>query len=162
MNAESPGAVAGKRPHWAAPFDFARFFEGRKRAIGIFEDRFGRLRARFSVDMTGTWRGSTLELDELFVYDTGEVEKRCWIVHPVDVGSFRAVCQDALSDAHGRNLPGLAEMTYKFPLPVLGRPIGFDFLDRLYDMGEGRALNRVRISKWGIAIGELTLCFNRA
>jgi hypothetical protein len=36
-----------------------------------------------------------------------------------------------------------------------------DFDDRIYRMGEGRAVNRATMSKWGIKLGELSLFFVR-
>lgn len=161
MNAEPPRAFVADLTRFSEPFDFMRFFEGRTRAVGVFEDRFGRLRMRFRVEMEGRWSGGAFELDEIFTYETGKTERRHWSVRPGDAGTFRATCRDAASDALGRTLPGLIEMRYRFPLPVFGRSVVFDFLDRLYDMGDGRAINRVRVSKWGIRVGELSLCFRR-
>ncbi len=162
MNAEPPRAFVPDPMRSSQPFDFMRFFEGRARAVGVFEDRFGRLRMRFHVEMAGSWQGEIFELDEVFTYETGERERRRWTLYPGDGGTFRATCRDAASDAQGRALPGMVEMTYKYRLPVSGRSICFDFLDRLYDMGDGKAINRVRVSKWGIRVGEMTLCFQRA
>jgi hypothetical protein len=36
-----------------AHFDILAYFEGRTLADGIFEDRFGKVKRRFTVDMTG-------------------------------------------------------------------------------------------------------------
>ena len=162
MTATLPVARATGQRAADEAFDFLRYFEGRTRGHGLFEDRFGRVRAKFNVEMVGTWKGTAFVLDEHFVYDSGDQETRCWIVHHGEGRTFRATCEGAASDAIGRNLPGMVEMRYRFQLPVRGRRITFDFLDRLFDLGEGRALNRVRVSKWGLRVGELTLMFQKS
>ena len=45
-------------------FVLEEYFEGKTNAWGIFEDRFGNIRRQFSVDITGTWDGKKLVLDE--------------------------------------------------------------------------------------------------
>ncbi|MEK9661172.1 MAG: DUF3833 family protein, partial [Alphaproteobacteria bacterium] len=66
----------GKTPR----FVLEEYFDGHTRAWGIVRDRFGTVRRQFSVDMTGTWDGTALTLDEHFVYDDGETDRRTWTV----------------------------------------------------------------------------------
>ena len=54
------------------------YFQGKTRAFGLFEDRFGNVRNQFVVDIDGTWDGKTLILDEDFVYMNGDTEYRRW------------------------------------------------------------------------------------
>ena len=44
--------------------DLFDYFEGHTLAWGLFEDRFGKLRRQFRVDITGTVDGDTLVLEE--------------------------------------------------------------------------------------------------
>ena len=71
-------------------FELTSFLDGKTRAWGVFEDRFGRLRRRFDVEMNGAWRGTNFVLDERFVYDDGRSEMRQWVVKPMPGGHFRA------------------------------------------------------------------------
>lgn len=59
-------------------FALTSFLLGRTRAWGIFEDRFGRVKLRFAVEMNGAWSGQTFVLNEQFNYDDGRSEKRVW------------------------------------------------------------------------------------
>ena len=43
------------------------YFEGKTRAWGIFEDRFGTLRRQFTVDIDGHWDGRTLTLTNALI-----------------------------------------------------------------------------------------------
>ena len=67
-----PRDFAGQGP----ALDIFRYFRGETRAWGLFEDRFGAVRRQFRVDVTGTVDGDLLTLDERFVYNDGETDRR--------------------------------------------------------------------------------------
>lgn len=142
-------------------FEITRFLEGRTTAWGIFEDRFGTLRRRFTVDMNGRWEGKVFQLDESFVYDTGEREERTWIVTPQDGGRFNATCADCVGSALGSCDDQSIRMRYRFRLRIAGRALVVAFDDRIYRVGPDIAVNRATMSKWGIKLGELSLFFRR-
>lgn len=142
-------------------FELTTFLAGRTRATGIFEDRFGRLRRRLEVAMTGTWQDGRFHLDERFSYDDGRVETRAWTLTPGRDGAFTATCPDCIGIARGQAMPGVARTLYRFRLALPSRTIAVDLDDRLYRLGPRQALNRATVSKWGVRIGELTLLFER-
>jgi Protein of unknown function (DUF3833) len=65
---------------FAPALDLAAWFTGKTSASGLFEDRFGRLKRSFVVDVTGHPNGSGLTLEEDFRYDDGVLERRVWMV----------------------------------------------------------------------------------
>ncbi len=142
-------------------FSITRLFDGRTRAWGIVEDRFGRLRRRLAVEMTGAWQGDRFRLDETFRYDDGRQERRTWFIVPAPDGRFTARCDDCVGEASGESVGGGIHMTYRFRLRLARRSLVVDFSDRIYDMGGGQAINRASIRKWGIKIAELSLFFQR-
>lgn len=141
------------------PFELTAFLSGRTIAWGIFEDRFGKVRRRFQVEMTGRWQDSVFLLGERFRYDTGDTEERTWRVSPAGAGSFTATCDDCIGEARGVSDGDSIRMLYKFRLKLTDRSLVVDFDDRIYRMGDGIAVNRARMSKWGIRLGELSLFF---
>ena len=143
-------------------FELTSFLDGHTRAWGVFEDRFGRLRRSFTVEMNGQWHDRVFVLDERFVYDTGETETRTWHVTPSGGGRFRATCADCIGSATGVSDAGSVRMTYRFRLKMKAREIVVAFDDRLYRMSDNTAVNRATMSKWGIKLGELSLFFQRA
>ncbi len=145
----------------AQRFELTDFFAGRTVAWGIFEDRFGRLRRRFNVEMRGAWNGSQFQLDETFTYDTGETETRTWMVTPGPDGRFTATCADCVGVATGTCDAESIRMRYRFRLTISGREVVVTFDDRIYRMGDGLAVNRATMSKWGVMLGELALFFKR-
>lgn len=163
-------APQDRAPHGSAPqgkpdrpplFEITSFLEGRTRAWGVFEDRFGRVRRRLAVEMNGRWEGTVFVLDERFEYDTGAVETRTWRVEPLGAGRFRATCDDCVGAATGVSTADAVRMSYRFRLKLASREIVVDFKDRLYRMDDRIAVNRATMSKWGIKLGELSLFFER-
>ncbi len=148
-------------PMRATPFTLANFFEGETRAWGIFEDRFGRVRLRFTVVMHGAWTGDTFTLNERFAYDDGRSEQRTWTVWALADGRFRATCADCIGQASGKTTDDQITMSYVLRLQLRSRTLHVRFDDRLIRIDERRVVNRATMSKWGIRLGELSLFFER-
>lgn len=142
-------------------FELTTFLEGRTKAWGVFEDRFGRLRRRFEVDMHGSWREGVFVLDERFAYDDGRLEERTWRIKPLAAGRFEAICASCVGVARGEATRDMVQMSYAFRLRLLSRVVTVDFDDRLYRMSARTAVNRATVRKWGVRLGELSLFFER-
>ena len=147
--------------HSTELFELTSYFEGHTTATGVFEDRFGRLKRRFNVTMTGAWRDGVFFLDEVFVYDSGRTETRTWRVVSTGRGRFTATCLDCVGVARGVCDADSIRMTYKFRLTIGRRTLVVDFEDRIYRMDGGIAVNRATMRKWGVRLGELALFFRR-
>jgi hypothetical protein len=145
----------------ASLFELTEFLEGHTRAWGVFEDRFGRVRRRLTVDMHGRWQDGTFVLDERFAYDGDAVETRTWRVVGLGAGRFRATCADCVGEAIGECDRESVRMSYRFRLNLEGREIVVTFDDRLYRVDDRIAVNRATMSKWGVKLGELSLFFHR-
>jgi hypothetical protein len=76
-----PQDVAWKN---APDLKIEEYFLGKTKAYGIVEDRWGKLRKSFTVDMTGSYDGDQFVLDENFVYSDGTVEHRLWRITKLD------------------------------------------------------------------------------
>lgn len=142
-------------------FEITQFLEGRTTAWGIVEDRFGAIRARFTVTMYGYWEGSAFILDEAFAYDAGYSETRRWRVAPHGGGKFSATCDDCIGQAAGESNKDTIRMSYRFRLKLSTRELVVSFNDRIYRMSDDTAINRATISKWGVRLGELSIFFKR-
>ena len=146
----------------APEFDLFAYFEGRSRAHGIVEDRFGRLRREFTVDLVGRLDGSDMfRLDEDFAYADGATERRSWRIRRVGEGRFEGRADDVDGAAEGRAAGNALHWRYRLNLPVGGRVWTVDFDDWMFLQPDGVLINRARLSKWAIAVGEVTLVFRR-
>ncbi len=142
-------------------FDLTSFLAGRTHAHGVFEDRFGRTRRRFTVVLDGRWEGAWFRLTEEFLYDDGASETRIWRLRPGASGAFTATATDCIGVADGRSDRHGCQMRYRFRLRLGARSIAVDFVDRIMQVDRHLALNRATVSKWGVRLGEVFIVFER-
>jgi hypothetical protein len=145
----------------SVPFDLTQFFNGRTLAWGIFEDRFGRLRRRFSGQFDGCWVGDDFVLAETFTFDDGAVESRIWRLKRAVDGGFTAATDDCIGKPVCTVKRNSSRMQYGFRLRMKNRVVPVALDDRIHRIDEGRAMNRAKVSKWGVKIGELSIFFLR-
>lgn len=144
-----------------APFDLLSWLEGHTQAVGVFEDRRGRVRRRFTVEMTGTAEANTLRLHERFVFDDGEPQERTWVLTRGADRTFTGHAEDSVSPAHGHFAEGVAYLSSELRLKIGKRAIAMRFDDAFYAAGPGLVLNRSTMSKWGIRLGQILIQFRK-
>ena len=145
-----------------APFDLLSWLEGRSLAEGVFEDRKGRARRRFTVELNGTAEANTLRLHERFIFDNGERQERTWVLTRGAGGGFTGRAEDSVSEAHGRFAEGVAYLSSELLLKIGKRAVAMRFDDAFYQAGPGLVLNRSTMSKWGIRLGQILIQFRKA
>ncbi len=135
------------------------YFAGETRAWGLFEDRFGKLRRQFTVDITGTWDGDQLVLDERFQYSDGETDRRVWTITKTGPHTYEGRADDVVGVASGEAYGNALNWRYDMELKVGDGTMRVHFNDWMFLQPSGVLLNRARVSKLGFAIGEVTLAF---
>ena len=145
----------------AQAFRFTEFFEGEVEAWGIFVDLFGVERQRLKVHMTGTWQGLDFHLGETFEYDTGESDKRKWIVRDTSPSGFTARGEDCPGPVQGVNGEGAIHMSYDFNLKYAGRTYAVHFDDKVFRLEDGRAYSKVTMKKFGVTLGRVLLLLEK-
>lgn len=152
------------------PTDFAntepklaieRYFDGETRASGIFEDRFGRVRRQFTVDITGTVKGDTLVLDERFHYSDGESDRRVWTITKTGPDRYEGRADDVIGAATGEASGNALNWQYDMDLKVGDGTMRVHFNDWMFLQPPGVLINRARVTKFGIEIGQVTLAFTQ-
>lgn len=137
------------------------YFQGETRAWGMFQDRFGNIRREFVVDITGTWDGRTLILDEDFKYDDGEVETRRWEIEKTGPNSYEGREANAIGVARGESKGNAFHWVYDYKLKVGDSIWKVKFDDWMLLQSDGVLLNKAEISRWGINIGTVFLSFKK-
>ncbi len=153
----TPADYAAEKPL----LDLKSYFNGELVAHGIFSDRSGKVVRRFVVAMTCTWQGNQGQLDERFTYSDGKTERRVWRL--VDQGGGRYVgrADDVVGDAIGIAAGNALNWRYTLRLPVDGSVYEVQFDDWMYLVDDRVMLNKAKMSKFGIHLGEVTLSFQR-
>ena len=150
------------------PSDFAsstpelvieEYFVGETQAWGLFEDRFGKLRRQFTVDITGEWDGELLVLDERFRFSDGETDRRVWKITKTGPHSYEGRAGDVIGVAQGEAYGNALNWRYDMDLKVGDGIIRVHFNDWMFLQPSGVLLNRARVTKFGFDIGEVTLAF---
>lgn len=138
------------------------YFDGKVYAWGIFEDRFGKVRRQFQVEIDGRWDGKELILDERFLYDDGERDTRVWTINPSGTKSYSGTADDVLGEASGTADGNTLNWSYALDLPVGDSSWRVTFDDWMFLQPGGVMINRAYVKKWGFTIGSVTLSFQRA
>ncbi len=142
--------------------DLREYFNGRVDAWGIFTDRFGQGRRRFTVRIDASWQGDQGVLDEHFDYSDGERQRRIWRLQALPGGRYIGRADDVVGQAEGQTSGNALRWRYTMALPIEGRVWEVAFDDWMYLMDREVLLNRARMSKLGVTLGEVTLSFRRA
>jgi len=135
------------------------YFNGKTQASGIFEDRFGKLRRQFTVDIVGTWDGEALVLDEEFFYADGERDRRVWTITKTGPHTYEGRAADIIGTARGEARGNALNWRYDMDLKVGDGTLRVHFNDWMFLQPSGVLLNRARVSKLGVEIGTVTLAF---
>ena len=141
--------------------DLFDYFEGETVAWGLFEDRFGKVRRQFRVEITGTVDGDTLVLDEAFVYADGERQQRIWTIRRTGDTIYIGQAADVVGEARGVTAGNALHWTYIMNLKIGERHLKVAFDDWMFLQDDGVLLNRARVSKFGLEIGSVTLAFRK-
>lgn len=139
--------------------ELSDYFNGELQAWGMFQNRSGAVVKRFHVAMTGTWDGDVGVLDERFTYSDGSTERRVWTLRKQPDGSWRGTADDVEGEAVGHVAGNALNWRYKLRLKVDNATYVVDFDDWMFLMDDQVMLNRAHMSKWGIALGQVTLSF---
>ena len=141
--------------------DLRRYFQGKVDAWGVFTDRSGQVVKRFVVEMDCLWTGDEGILDEQFTYSDGTRQRRVWRLRHEGEGRYSGRADDVIGVASGQTSGNAFQWSYTLSLPVDGRVYEVQFDDWMYLMDDRVMLNKARMSKWGIYLGEVTLAFTR-
>ena len=102
-----------------------------------------------------------LTLDEDFLYDDGEKQKRVWKIEKISNGKYSGSADDVVGYANGISSGNALNWAYELLLEVKGKKIKVKFDDWMFLHDRGVLINRAEISKFGINLGVVTITFIR-
>ena len=98
-------------------------------------------------------------LDESFDYSDGTKQKRIWTLIEQSPGKYIGRADDVVGVAQGDLAGNALNWTYTLALPVDGTIYHVQFNDWMYLVTPKVMLNKAKMSKFGIELGEVTLSF---
>ncbi|WP_374439032.1 DUF3833 domain-containing protein [Inhella sp.] len=141
--------------------DLRQYFNGPLVGHGVFTDRNGHVKARFVVRMVGRWQGEQGVLEEDFEYSDGRKERRVWRLTHHGNGRYSGRADDVVGEAQGQAAGNALRWGYTLKLPVDGKVYEVQFDDWMWLIDDRVMINKARMRKFGIDLGEVTLSFSR-
>ena len=135
------------------------YLSGEVKAWGVLQNRSGKVTRQFSAILDGKWDGKELILDETFNWDDGEVQKRQWKINKIDQHNYEGTAGDVVGKAKGFSYGPAFKFEYVLLVPVKGREIKITFDDWIFMQNEKVAINRAKMTKFGIRVADLTVVF---
>lgn len=137
------------------------FFSQPVKAWGMFQKRNGEVAKRFEVNIVSRHERNNLILDERFVYSDGTRQRRVWTLTPEGQGRWSGRADDVVGVAEGQVAGNTLHWRYRLNLPVDDSTYEMSMDDWMYLMDEDTLINRTRMSKFGVEVGQVTLFFRR-
>lgn len=137
------------------------YFSGRTKAWGLFEDRFGKVKRQFVVDLVGRWDGRELILEEDFLYDDGERDRRVWRIVKLADGTYEGRADDVIGVAKGAASGRAFNWRYTVDLKTDNGPVQVQFDDWLFRQDAEVVLNKAEVTKYGIQVGQVFLSLRK-
>jgi hypothetical protein len=153
----SPEAYREQSP----TLDIATYFNGPLTAWGYFADRSGEVKRRFTVHMTGEWRGNEGVLTEHFDWSDGTKSQRIWRITKLDAHRYVGRADDVKGEAAGNAYGNALQWKYTLLLPVDGKTYEVQFDDWMYLMDDAVMLNKSEMRKFGFKLGEIVIAFRK-
>ncbi len=155
----TPADYAGRQE---PKLDIREYLNGKLEARGVLIDYMGKADKSFYIAMVGTWNGNEGTLEEDFTYNDGTKDYRTWKIHVTDDNQITGTAGDVLGEAHGSQGGNALNMHYSLRAKRdNGGTIDLTMNDWMYRLSDTVLLNRIRMYKFGIPVGELNITFNK-
>ncbi|MEM7540533.1 MAG: DUF3833 domain-containing protein [Pseudomonadota bacterium] len=142
----------------AAPaFDPARYFSGLIKAWGTVHNWQGKLTRHFVADIDASIANNVITLDESFIFSDGERQTRVWQLSRNADGHYVGEANDIAGQAQGETNGNAMRWSYEMDLTVSGKVYRVRFDDWLWQIDEQTLINRAKIIKFGVKVGEVVL-----
>ena len=135
------------------------YLSGNVKAWGILQNRSGKVTRQFSAILNGKWDGTQLILDETFNWDDGEIQNRQWKINKIDEHNYEGTAGDVVGKAKGFSYGPAFKFEYVLLVPVKGKEMKITFDDWIFMQDEKVAINRAKMTKFGIRVADLTVVF---
>lgn len=137
------------------------FFNGQLSAHGIIKNRAGKVVRYFNADIKAYWEGTKGTLEEDFIYDNGEKQRRVWTLTRQADGSYIGTAGDVVGEATGRIAGNSMFLEYVLEVPYGDGTITLTMDDRMYLVEPQTIVNESVMYKFGFRVGEVILVMRK-
>ncbi len=137
------------------------FFDGKLTAHGVVKNRSGGIIRTFNANIEAYWRDGIGTLEEDFIFDDGEKQRRVWTLTPNGDGSYTGTAGDVVGEGRMEVAGNSAFLDYVLRIPWKGDSIDIRVDDRMYLVQEKVLINESTMKKFGLQVGGLVLVIIR-
>ncbi len=139
----------------------SEFFDGRLTAHGVVMDRGGKVTRSFNADILAYWKDGVGTLEEDFVFDDGETQRRVWTLTPDGAGGYIGRAGDVVGDGSLSFAGNAVFLDYVLRIPYRDGSIDLRVDDRMYLVAPNVLINESRLTKFGFGVGRIVLTIVR-
>ena len=136
-------------------FDVRTHLNGPVICEGVIYGPTGLVSSRFVGEFDCRWEGNVGTMNEVFTYDDGSVQERCWNLTVGNDGRIKALANDVVGEGAGQQLGSSVQLKYRYKLPESSGGHVLDTVDWMYLAPNGTIVNRSQFRKFGIKVAEL-------
>ncbi|RLQ22728.1 DUF3833 family protein [Seongchinamella sediminis] len=133
------------------------FFTGPLSAHGVVKNRAGKVIRTFNATIDARWEDGIGTLDEDFVFNDGEQQKRIWTLRPQADGTYAGTAGDVTGEGVLRQAGNSIFLDYVLQVPYRDSVIEVTVDDRMYLLTPDILINESKLKKFGFQVGELLL-----
>ena len=156
-SAVGPADYAGNQPLLRPE----QFFDGKLSAHGVIKNRSGQVIRYFNATIDASWQGDTGTLDEAFLFDDGERQRRTWTLKRIGEGRYTGTAGDVIGEAVIDVAGNSMFLNYVLRIPYNGSTLDIRVDDRMYLVSETVLLNESDLSKFGVGVGSMLLVIEK-
>jgi hypothetical protein len=137
------------------------FFNGQLTAHGVVKNRAGKVIRYFNADIKAYWRDGIGTLEEDFVFDDGERQRRVWTLTPDGEGGYRGTAGDVVGPGTVTVAGNAMFLDYVLRIPWGDDTLDLRIDDRMYLVNPDILINESRMLKFGVQVGAILLVIER-
>ena len=137
------------------------FFNGQLSAHGVVKNRSGKVIRYFNADIKAYWKDGVGTLEEDFLFDDGEKDRRVWTLTPSGNGSYIGTAGDVVGDGEVQFAGNTMFLDYVLRIPYNDGTLDIRIDDRMYLVNPTTLMNESRMTKFGVDVGEILLVIRK-
>ncbi|MEH6568486.1 MAG: DUF3833 domain-containing protein [Halioglobus sp.] len=137
------------------------FFNGELWAHGVIKNRGNRVIRTFSAKINAYWKDGIGTLEEDFVFNDGEEQRRVWTLTPNKSGGYTGTADDVIGDGLLTLSGNSVFLDYVLRVPYGDSTIDLRVDDRMYLVSPEVLINESRMTKFGVTVGFIDLVIIR-
>ncbi len=143
-----------------------QFFDGRLSAHGVVKDWRGRVIRTFNADILAYWTDGVGTLEEDFLFDDGEAQRRVWTLTPDGVDAsgyprYRGRAGDVVGTGRATQAGNALFMDYVLRIAYGESTLDLRIDDRMYRVSDQVVINESTMKKFGLTVGRIVLVIER-